>query len=241
MSSNKDFIKRIANDVKYIYNNKIDGVYYKHDEENLLLGRAMIIGPKNTPYSFGFYFFEFNFSTNYPYEPPKVTYLTNDGYTRFHPNLYSNGKVCLSLLNTWSGEGWTSCQNITSILLTFLTILDENPLLHEPGVYKNNKYIQQYNEIINYMNLKFSIIELYNKLNTLNINNLETSLDKILYYFSNDIIFEFKKNYNDIHDYIELLLREKKNIIINEFFYNKNRNINIDYNLIFDNFKQIKI
>ena len=34
----------------------------------------------------------------------KLTYLTNDGNTRFHPNLYRNGKVCLSVLNTWRGK-----------------------------------------------------------------------------------------------------------------------------------------
>ena len=49
-----------------------------------------------------------------------LNYLTNDGKTRFNPNLYRNGKVCISLLNTWKGEQWTSCQTIESILLSLV-------------------------------------------------------------------------------------------------------------------------
>ena len=40
----------------------------------------------------GAYMFEFTYPTEYPFVPPKVTYLTNDGKTRFNPNLYRNGK-----------------------------------------------------------------------------------------------------------------------------------------------------
>ena len=81
--------------------------------------------------------FEFNFPTNYPMSPPKLNYLTNDGSTRFHPNLYRNGKVCLSVLNTWRGEGWTSCQTIRSVLLILVTLFHNKPLLNEPGITEN--------------------------------------------------------------------------------------------------------
>jgi ubiquitin-protein ligase len=43
----------------------------------------------------------------YPHVPPKVTFRTTaDGRLRFNPNLYTDGKVCLSLLGTWSGDPW---------------------------------------------------------------------------------------------------------------------------------------
>jgi ubiquitin-protein ligase len=35
--------------------------------------------------------------------PPEVYY--HSGGLRINPNLYENGKVCLSLLNTWQGKG----------------------------------------------------------------------------------------------------------------------------------------
>jgi ubiquitin-conjugating enzyme E2 Z len=113
MSINNSTIKRIAKDVKYILNNSAslssENIYYKHDEENIMKGYALIIGQKDSPYGYGYYFFEFIFPNNYPFSPPEVRYLTNDGRMRFNPNLYVTGKVCLSILNTWTGESWTSC------------------------------------------------------------------------------------------------------------------------------------
>ena len=102
--------RRLAKDVVRIIKNPLTehNIFYKHDENDMLKGYALIIGPKDTLYDNGFYFFKFNFTKNYPYEPPKVEYLTNNGRTRFHPNLYRSGKVCISILNTWKGEQWTS-------------------------------------------------------------------------------------------------------------------------------------
>ena len=94
--------------------------------------------------------FEFKFPANYPVSPPKLTYLTNDGSTRFHPNLYRNGKVCLSVLNTWRGEGWTSCQTIRSILLILVTLFHNKPLLNEPGIKESHHSFIPYNKIITY-------------------------------------------------------------------------------------------
>jgi ubiquitin-conjugating enzyme E2 Z len=146
MSLNNSAIKRIAKDVKYILINEVslssENIYYKHDEENVFKGYALIIGQKDTPYGYGYYFFEFDFPDNYPFAPPLVRYLTNDGSMRFNPNLYVSGKVCLSVLNTWSGESWTSCQSINSILFTLSTVLCENPLLNEPGIQKMNSEVE---------------------------------------------------------------------------------------------------
>ncbi len=102
----KDTIKRLIKDVKDIRKNPLeeDGIYYKHDDENFMKGYAMIIGPHGSLYYGGYYFFYFDFPTDYPYSPPKLKFMTNDGVTRFHPNLYKTGKVCLSIINTWRGE-----------------------------------------------------------------------------------------------------------------------------------------
>jgi len=139
--------------------NPITDIFYQHDDENILKGYAMIIGQKDTPYAYGYYLFEFTFPENYPYEPPILTFLTNDGHMRFNPNLYINGKVCLSVLNTWAGEGWTSCQNISSILLILSSILNNNPLKNEPGISDSNPNVYRYNCLVAYKNLEFAIFE----------------------------------------------------------------------------------
>ena len=111
MSSKKEFMpaknqKRLLRDVAKMIKNPLtdNGIYYVHDSENMLKGYAIIFGPDDSLYRYGCYMFEFTYPTDYPFVPPKVTYLTNDGKTRFNPNLYRNGKVCISLLNTWKGE-----------------------------------------------------------------------------------------------------------------------------------------
>eukprot|EP01089_Gocevia_fonbrunei_P006955 TRINITY_DN17969_c0_g1_i1.p1 TRINITY_DN17969_c0_g1~~TRINITY_DN17969_c0_g1_i1.p1 ORF type:complete len:118 (+),score=12.65 TRINITY_DN17969_c0_g1_i1:43-396(+) len=66
---------------------------------------ALIVGPPDTPYAFGFFRFDMKFPATYPNAPPKVLITTtNGGRTRFNPNLYAGGKVCLSILGTWSGK-----------------------------------------------------------------------------------------------------------------------------------------
>jgi len=155
----KTTVKRLIADIKELSMNPLskDGIYYKHDESNMLLGYALIIGPQGTPYTAGNFLFKFLFPTDYPFSPPKVTYYTNDGYTRFNPNLYKCKKVCISLLNTWKGEQWTSCQSIRSVLLTLCSILNEYPLLNEPGITKEHPDIDVYNEIIKYRTLDTAI------------------------------------------------------------------------------------
>lgn len=158
--NNNASIKRLLKDVKEIYvdNLESEGIYYHHDPNDAMCGYALIIGPKDTLYENGYYFFKFEFPADYPHSPPKVIYNTNDGIVRFHPNFYRNGKVCLSILNTWRGEGWTSCLNIKSVLLILCSILTNEPLLNEPGIKKSHKDFDSYNNIIQYKNLSVSII-----------------------------------------------------------------------------------
>jgi ubiquitin-conjugating enzyme E2 Z len=164
MNSNKivskNSVKRLLRDVASIMKNPLQeqGIYYVHDEQNMYKGTAMIIGPKDTPYENGYYLFHFKYPKNYPFSPPKVTYHTNNGKTRFNPNLYINGKVCISILNTWKGEQWTSCQNIRSVLLTLVTLLNENPLTNEPGFAASHRACLPYKRMVTYMNFKTSIL-----------------------------------------------------------------------------------
>ena len=161
----KNNIKRLLKDVAHILKNPLNnqGIYYVHDEQDMYRGYAMIIGPSETPYENGFYFFKFKFSDEYPFKPPKVIYCTNDGMTRFNPNLYKNGKVCVSILNTWRGEQWTSCQNISSVLLTLVTLLNNNPLTNEPGFLPSHKSCLPYKRMIEYQNFNIAIIKFLNK------------------------------------------------------------------------------
>ena len=165
MSSSSKFMppknqRRLLRDVVMLIKSPLtsNGIYYSHDEDNMLKGYAVIFGPDDSLYRYGAYMFKFNYPTEYPFVPPKLTYLTNDGKTRFNPNLYRNGKVCISLLNTWKGEQWTSCQTIESILLSLVALLHNEPLLNEPGIKKTHRDFKSYNSIIQYKNYETAIL-----------------------------------------------------------------------------------
>lgn len=136
------------------------GIMYRHSETDILTGYACIVGPSDTLYFGGYYFFVFKFPTNYPHSPPVVSFITNTGNIRFHPNFYANKNVCVSIVNTWRGEQWSGCQNIRSVLMTFQSLLDKEPLLHEPGIRKEHSCFIQYHRMVEYYNYKFACLTL---------------------------------------------------------------------------------
>jgi ubiquitin-conjugating enzyme E2 Z len=153
------------------------------------------VGPPDTPYSNGYFMFKFKFPVDYPHRPPDVKYLTNDGYTRFHPNYYKDGNVCLSLLNTWRGEQWTSCGTIKNILLVLCSLLTDKPLINEPGISENHKDNIPYNRIIEYKTLDVAINNVVNK----------DLLPPEFEVFYDAIVETFLKNYDTIYKkYIDL-------------------------------------
>jgi ubiquitin-conjugating enzyme E2 Z len=193
----------------------------------MLKGYAMIIGPTETPYFGGYYFFELNYPANYPYSPPHIIYCTNAEKIRFNPNLYTNGKVCLSLLNTWKGEQWTSCQTISSVLLTLCTVLIKNPLLNEPGIRKEHHDFNKYNTIIQYKNIDIAILQILQKKTGVFLEQFQV--------FDSEIKENFKRNANKIREYLEEIKSKhpEPTLLITGLY---NMIVNIDWNDLYDKF-----
>ena len=74
----RDTQKRLVADIKRIIQEPLtsQGIFYSHDELDMLKGYSLIIGPSDTIYADGFYFFEWTFPYNYPYSPPKIKFRT---------------------------------------------------------------------------------------------------------------------------------------------------------------------
>jgi ubiquitin-protein ligase len=131
-----------------------------------------ISGPKDTPYENGIFEFHTAFPTNYPNSEPKVLINTTGGGTiRFNPNLYNCGKVCLSLLGTWSGQDGEKWNPKTSTFLQVLIsiqslILVEKPYFNEPGwekemhTTKGQTNSKKYNEPLLIGTIKWAIIDM---------------------------------------------------------------------------------
>ncbi|KAK2962577.1 putative Ubiquitin-conjugating enzyme E2 Z [Blattamonas nauphoetae] len=108
------------------------------DQQSQLL-KALIIPPSDTPYEHGMFEFDIYFPENYPVGPPQLSFVTTGGGTvRFNPNLYESGRVCLSLLGTWTGsqnECWNSEHStLLQVLVSIQSmIFVDDPYFNEPG------------------------------------------------------------------------------------------------------------
>jgi ubiquitin-protein ligase len=230
----KETISRLLKDVKDIIKNPLtnNGIYYLHDDENMLKGYALIVGPEDTPYFSGFYFFEIFYPTDYPHSPPVVEFRTNGDNIRFNPNLYTNKKVCISLLNTWRGEQWTSCQTISTLLLTLCTLLCKDPLLNEPGVTTKDKDFSNYTKIIEYKNIDVAIMQMLSR-------KVGVFSDKFICFYPtmNEI---FLKNRDKIKTFLEekATTYSKEERVVTSLY---TMNVSINYPKLLKQFDEIQI
>ena len=223
----RETAQRLIKDVKALINHPLSGdnIYYFHDEVNILKGYALIIGSEGTPYFGGNYIFELNYPVDYPHSPPKVIFLTNGDNIRFNPNLYTNGKVCISLLNTWKGEQWTSCQTISTVLLTLGTLLCNNPLLNEPGVREGHSDCHNYTQIIEYKNIEIAI------LNILTGHEQFQSIQPILKLFQSIMIEQFQKKRDQIQTILKDRAEKNYSCLVKTNIYNMS--VLINYNKLY--------
>ena len=192
-------LRRIAADIKICLNDNIQNseqIYIKIDDNNPYICYVMIIGKPNTPYAYGYYFFDVMFPNNYPFVPPVVKLVTQGNNIRFNPNFYTNGKVCISILNTWSGPQWTSVMNLKSVLLSLLSLMNKNPLSNEPGMSRLTKEHEDYSIIIASENINTAIISM--------INNTPDNYQ----FFKKYMIEQFKINYVNIYKNINILSKK---------------------------------
>lgn len=213
--------KRILKDIKDLQNNNLEshGIYYEVNEDNIYNIRVLMVGPSNTPYSYGFYLFNIFIPEEYPFKPPTVKFCTQNGKTRFNPNLYISGKVCLSILNTWTGPQWTSCNNITTVLLSIQSmVFIKNPLHNEPG-FENDVSSRNtnYNKIILFENFNTAIYKI--------IKNIPKNFD----YFTPIITKLFIDNYKKIIEIVDNNLHNDSRIIDSGIYQMKNK---LEYNNI---------
>ena len=90
------------------------------DESDIYHWSGVIIGPEGSPYAGGFFQLDIQFPVDYPFKPPKVAFTTKI----FHPNINSQGGICLDILK----NQWSPALTVTKVLLSISSLLtDANP------------------------------------------------------------------------------------------------------------------
>ncbi|KAL3273626.1 hypothetical protein HHI36_015058 [Cryptolaemus montrouzieri] len=151
------FSKALQKEYTLLWESLPPGVWVRSYNNRIDLLSVIIEGPANTPYEDGLFVFDIQFSQDYPRSPPLVHYVSYST-ERLNPNLYVEGKVCVSLLGTWMGKG-TEVWGPNSTLLQLIVsiqglILVTEPYYNEAG-YEKQTHTQQgyensrtYNELV---------------------------------------------------------------------------------------------
>lgn len=174
-------IKRIRGDLKKIQQHNKNEHYpfcVIYDETDPMELKVWMTGPKDTPYENGIFEFEITFPPEYPMKPPMVVFMTTDNsQVRFNPNLYKDGKVCLSILGTWTGPQWSPTQTMLSVLVSIRSMIMTNePLRNEPGwESKGKNLVDEYNHYIEFQTMRVAVCD-----TMLNIENKPSKAQKYI-------------------------------------------------------------
>jgi len=130
----------LRNQFKELTKNPLDGFSIGlNDYEDIYEWKVMMEGPEATPYEGGMFPCSLSFPKEYPNKPPVMKFLT-PGF--WHPNIYQDGKVCISILHEAKedqfneqekmSEKWRPILGVEAILISVMSLLS-NPNFDSPA------------------------------------------------------------------------------------------------------------
>ena len=100
------------------------------DENDFYKWSVIFTGPEDTIYEGGFFKAILSFPEDFPQNPPEMRFITE----MFHPNIYKDGKVCISILHSpgvdvfnsqeKAEERWRPSLGVEQILLSVISMLN---------------------------------------------------------------------------------------------------------------------
>ncbi|KAA8623243.1 Ubiquitin-protein ligase [Pyrenophora tritici-repentis] len=139
-ASSSTFMRRIAKEHKILRTSLPPGIYVRTWESRLDLLRVLMIGPNDTPYEYAPFVIDFHLSSTYPQQAPEAYFHSwTNGNGPVNPNLYEDGKICLSLLGTWHtderNESWSPAKStLLQVLVSIMgLVLVKEPYYNEAG------------------------------------------------------------------------------------------------------------
>lgn len=106
-------------------------------EENFFEWEAVVTGPEGTVFEDGVFHATLHFPQDYPLSPPTMKFTSE----MFHPNVYPDGRVCISILHPpgndplgyeSSTERWSPVLSVEKILMSVMSMVAE-PNINSPA------------------------------------------------------------------------------------------------------------
>lgn len=224
--------KRILRDIEMLRKNADllakQGIYFHITEDNIFQLYALIIPNHKhqdgleSPYTGGFFLFELTFPHTFPIEPPKIIFHPQQSAFRLHPNYYQNGKVCLSVINTWASADWSPSTSIMALLHILEERFTERALCFEPGC-ESSSYddLKKYNDIVEYGKCVTTIFPILCK-----AHPLYTPFDQIICKFITENADMYRKRLEDV------LIPSFHGKVLQTVHYNMK--VSVDYKQVLD-------
>uniref|UniRef100_A0AC34GBN6 UBC core domain-containing protein n=1 Tax=Panagrolaimus sp. ES5 TaxID=591445 RepID=A0AC34GBN6_9BILA len=146
-------------ELKSFQTEPVEGFTVTCEDDCLFKWIVGIFGPPKTLYQGGYFKAMLKFPPNYPYAPPSMKFIN----TIYHPNVYENGEICISILHPpiddpqsgeLASERWNPTQNVRTILLSVISLLNE-PNISSPA---NVNASVMYRDWKNGINNKYAVI-----------------------------------------------------------------------------------
>jgi dihydroorotase (homodimeric type) len=138
--SSKPSMRRIGKEHKILQDSLPPGIFVRTWESRLDLIRVLMIGPEETPYEYAPFVIDFHIGSTFPQSPPEAYFHSwTNGNGPVNPNLYEDGKICLSLLGTWHtderNESWSPAKStLLQVLVSLMgLVLVKEPYYNEAG------------------------------------------------------------------------------------------------------------
>ncbi|KAJ0423734.1 hypothetical protein BJY00DRAFT_43796 [Aspergillus carlsbadensis] len=173
-------MKRLQKEYEVLKSSLPSGIFARTWESRMDLMRVMMIGPEGTPYEHAPFVIDFCFTPDFPSQPPLAFFHSwTNGQGRINPNLYEDGKICLSILGTWPtrnpDESWIPGRStVLQILVSIMgLVLVKAPFYNEAGyeilASEDNKRVEslQYTERVFIMTRRFILQALQNPIHGL--------------------------------------------------------------------------
>jgi ubiquitin-conjugating enzyme E2 G1 len=135
-ASSKRAALLLRKQLKELQKNPVEGFSAGLEDDNIFKWQVVIVGPPDTLYEGGFFNCTLEFPPEYPELPPVMRFQTEI----WHPNVYPDGKVCISILHPpgddeWgyerASERWLPIHTVETILISVISMLsdpnDESP------------------------------------------------------------------------------------------------------------------
>ncbi|XP_071372367.1 ubiquitin-conjugating enzyme E2 T [Centroberyx affinis] len=133
---------RLKRELQMLSTEPPPGITCWQTEEQMDDLRAQIVGGAGTPYGGGLFSLEIKVPERYPFEPPKIRFLT----PIYHPNIDNSGRICHDALKLPPKGAWKPSLNISTVLTSIQLLMAEpnpdDPLMADiSSEFKYNKQL----------------------------------------------------------------------------------------------------